>query len=332
MFRFEHTILLLALVLVPFFVLLYWAVIRWKKKTVARIGDPALVQQLISNYSPVRFRWKFIMIVLAFVLGAIGLANLQRADQVAQVNRQGVDVMIALDVSKSMLAEDIQPNRLQRAKLLVNKLIDELDNDRIGLVVFAGRAYLQMPLTSDHSAAKMYVNAASTASVPTQGTVIGEALQICNNAFDKEQKKFKAVILISDGEDHDEKAVEIAKTMAEDGVLLHTIGIGTSSGAQIIDPDTKEVKKNADGTPVVTRVNEKELMDLAMTGNGSFQLLADADAAVNRVLKEIDGMEKKTIKDNSLLNYRSFFPWFLGAAILVLILELLYPERKPMAA
>jgi Ca-activated chloride channel family protein len=266
------------------------------------------------------------------VLGAIGLANLQRADQVAQINRQGVDVMIALDVSKSMLAEDIQPNRLQRAKLLVNKLIDELDNDKIGLVVFAGRAYLQMPLTSDHSAAKMYVNAASTASVPTQGTVIGDALQICNNAFEKEQKKFKAVILISDGEDHDEKAVEIAKTMALDGVLLHTIGIGTSSGAQIIDPDTKEVKKNADGTPVITRVNEKELMDLALTGNGSFQLLADADAAVSQVIKEIDGMEKKTIKDNSLLNYRSFFPWFLGAAILILILELLYPERKPMAA
>lgn len=323
---------MLVLVLVPVFVLLYWAVIRWKKKTVAKIGDPALVQQLISNYSPARFRWKFVMVMIAFVLGAIGLANLQRADQVAQINRQGVDVMIALDVSKSMLAEDIQPNRLQRAKLLVNKLIDELDNDRIGLVVFAGRAYLQMPLTSDHSAAKMYVNAASTASVPTQGTVIGEALQICNNAFDKEQKKFKAVILISDGEDHDEKAVEIAKTMAEDGVLLHTIGIGTSSGAQIIDPDTKEVKKNADGTPVITRVNEKELMDLALTGNGSFQLLADADAAVSRVLKEIDGMEKKTIKDNSLLNYRSFFPWFLGAAILILILELLYPERKTLAA
>jgi Ca-activated chloride channel family protein len=307
-------------------------VIRWKKRTIAKIGDPALVQQLISNYSPARFRWKFIMVLIAVVLGAIGLANLQRADQVAQVNRQGVDVMIALDVSKSMLAEDIQPNRLQRAKLLVNKLIDELDKDRIGLVVFAGRAYLQMPLTSDHSAAKMYVNAASPASVPTQGTVIGEALQICNNAFDKGQKKFKAVILISDGEDHDEKAVEIAKTMAEDGVLLHTIGIGTSSGAQIIDPDTKEVKKNADGTPVITRVNEKELMDLAVTGNGSFQLLADADEAVSQVLKEIDGMEKKTIKDNSLLNYRSFFPWFLGAAILILILELLYPELKPMAA
>ena len=332
MFRFEHTLLLLVLVLVPVFVLLYWAVIRWKKRTIAKIGDPALVQQLISNYSPARFRWKFIMVLIAFVLGAIGLANLQRADQVAQVNRQGVDVMIALDVSKSMLAEDIQPNRLQRAKLLVNKLIDELDKDRIGLVVFAGRAYLQMPLTSDHSAAKMYVNAASPASVPTQGTVIGEALQICNNAFDKGQKKFKAVILISDGEDHDEKAVEIAKTMAEDGVLLHTIGIGTSSGAQIIDPDTKEVKKNADGTPVITRVNEKELMDLAVTGNGSFQLLADADEAVSQVLKEIDGMEKKTIKDNSLLNYRSFFPWFLGAAILILILELLYPELKPVAA
>lgn len=328
MLRFEHPILLLALVLVPLMVLLYWGLVRWKKKTLARIGDPALVKQLIQGYSPSRFRGKFIMIIIAFILAAFGLANVQRADQVAQVNRQGVDVMIALDVSKSMLAEDIQPNRLQRAKLLVNKLIDELDNDRIGLVLFAGRAYLQMPLTSDHGAAKMYVNTASTASVPTQGTVIGEALQICNNAFDQQQKKFKAVILISDGEDHDEQAGAIAKKMAEDGVLLHTIGIGTSNGTQLIDPDTKELKMNADGTPVVTRLNEKELMDLATTGSGSYQLLADADAAVSRIMKEIEGMEKKTIKDNSLLNYRSYFPWLLGAAIALLIFELMYPERK----
>ncbi len=328
MLRFEHPILLLALVLVPLMVLLYWGLVRWKKKTLARIGDPALVKQLIQGYSPSRFRGKFIMIITAFILAAFGLANVQRADQVAQVNRQGVDVMIALDVSKSMLAEDIQPNRLQRAKLLVNKLIDELENDRIGLVLFAGRAYLQMPLTSDHGAAKMYVNTASTASVPTQGTVIGEALQICNNAFDQQQKKFKAVILISDGEDHDEQAGAIAKKMAEDGVLLHTIGIGTSSGTQLIDPDTKELKMNADGTPVVTRLNEKELMDLATTGSGSYQLLADADAAVSRIMKEIEGMEKKTIKDNSLLNYRSYFPWLLGAAIALLIFELMYPERK----
>lgn len=332
MFRFEHTIFLLALVLVPLMGLLYYSLLKWKKNTASRIGDPVLVKELIKGYSPVRFRFKFFMILLAFIIATLGLANLQRPDQVAQVNRQGVDVMIALDVSKSMVAEDIQPSRLQRARLMVGKLIDNLKNDRVGLVLFAGRAYLQMPLTSDHGAAKMYVNSASTASVPTQGTVIGEALQICNNAFNEEQKKFKAVVLITDGEDHDESALEIARKMAEDGVLLHTVGVGTSSGANIIDPDTKELKRNQDGSPVVSKLNEKELMDLAITGNGSYQLLADTDIAVDKIIREIDGMEKKTIKDNSLLSYRSFFPWFLGVAALLLVVELFYPERKtPLA-
>lgn len=328
MFRFEHTIFFLALVLLPLMALLYVNVLRWKKGTLGRIGDPELVKQLIAGYSPRRFLHKFLMVASAFTLAAIGLANLQRPDQVAQVNRQGVDVMIALDVSKSMMADDIQPNRLQRAKLMVSKLIDQLQNDRVGLVLFAGRAYLQMPLTSDHGAAKMYVNTASTSSVPTQGTVIGEALQICNNAFAKEQKKFKAVVLISDGEDHDEQATEIAKKMAEDGVLLHTIGVGTSAGANLIDPDTHEMKRNADGSAVVTRLNEKELMDLAAIGSGSYQLLADTDAAVGKVLGEINGMEKKTIRDNSLLSYRSYFPWFLGLAALLLVVEMFYSERK----
>jgi len=267
--------------------------------------------------------------VVAFAASALALANLQRSDQVGMVTRQGVDVMIALDVSKSMLAEDIQPNRLQRAKLMVSKLIEKLQNDRVGLVVFAGRAYLQMPLTSDHGAAKMYVSTASTSSVPTQGTVIGEALQICSDAFDQKQKKFKAVVLISDGEDHDESAGDIAKKMAEDGVLIHTVGVGTTTGSNLIDPETKEIKKDAEGRPIVSRLNEKELVDLSVTGGGSYQLLVETDAAVSKILNEINGMETKTIKDNSQLNYRSYFPWFLAVAIILLIVELFYPERKP---
>jgi Ca-activated chloride channel family protein len=254
MFRFEYYIFLLTLLLVPVMVLLFLGLLKWKSNTISKIGDPGLVKQLIQGYSPSRFRLKFIMIVVAFVASALALANLQRSDQVGTVTRQGVDVMIALDVSKSMLAEDIQPNRLQRAKLMVSKLIEKLQNDRVGLVVFAGRAYLQMPLTSDHGAAKMYVSTASTSSVPTQGTVIGEALQICSDAFDQKQKKFKAVVLISDGEDHDESAGDIAKKMAEDGVLIHTVGVGTTTGSNLIDPETKEIKKDAEGRPVVSRL------------------------------------------------------------------------------
>jgi Ca-activated chloride channel family protein len=247
---------------------------------------------------------------------------------VEQVNRQGIDVMIALDVSKSMLAQDVQPDRLQRARLLVTRLIDRLQNDRVGLVLFAGRAYLQMPLTSDHSAAKMYVNTASTQSVPTQGTVIAEALTTCNNAFDEKQKKYKAVILITDGEDHDENAMEIAGKMVEEGVVIHTVGVGSTSGSQIIDPDTKELKRAEDGTPVVSRLNEKELINLASKGNGTYQVLVETDAAVKKILEQINTMEKRSVTDKSLIQYRSFFQWFLALALILLIAELVVPERK----
>lgn len=328
MFRLEHDTYLFALAFVPLMAVLFFRVLRWKELTITRIGDPALVKQLIADYSPQRFLVKFLMILSAFVLSVIGLANLQRTDQAAQVNRKGVDVMIALDVSKSMMAQDISPNRLQRAKLMIGKLVGSLRDDRVGLVLFAGRAYLQVPLTTDHDAVKMYMSSASPASVPTQGTVIGEALQLCNNAFDDRQRKFKAVVLVTDGEDHDGSAAEAAKQMAEEGVLLHTIGVGTETGANLMDPDTREWKRNEDGTAVVSRLNERELVELARTGNGSYQLLADTDEAVNRVLAEIGSMEKKAITDKSLLSYRSYFPWFLGLAALLLAAEMFFSERK----
>jgi Ca-activated chloride channel homolog len=309
-------------------ILLFISVVKWKKATIGRIGDEKLVRQLIKGYSPSRFRLKFLMVLLAFILTAMGVANLQYPKQGELINRQGVDVMIALDVSKSMMAQDIQPNRLERARQLVNKLIDKLQNDRVGLVLFAGRAYLQMPLTTDHSAAKMYVNTASTSSVPTQGTVIGEALTLCNNAFDAKQKKFKAVILVSDGEDHDESAVEVARKMAADGVLLHTIGVGSSSGTQFTDPETGEIKRDKQGATVVTRLNEKALINLAQAGKGEYQQLLGNDVAVSNILDQLNNMEKRTITDDSQMNYRSFFQWFLGLAIILLIADLFVAERK----
>lgn len=309
-------------------VLLFIGIVRWKKITIKQIGDEKLILQLINGYSPKKFRFKFFLVLLAFILTAMGVSNLQYPKEVEQINRQGVDVMIALDVSKSMMARDIQPSRLERAKLLTSKLIDKLSNDRVGLVLFAGRAYLQMPLTTDHSVAKMYVNTASINSVPTQGTVIGDALTLCNNSFEAKQKKFKAVILITDGEDHDESAIEVAKKMAEDGVMLHTIGVGTSSGSELIDPETNQVKRDKMGAAVVTRLNEKELIDLAQVGKGEYQMLTDTESAINRILNQINSMEKRNITDNSLMNYRSFFHWFIAAAIILLMLELLISERK----
>ena len=226
MLRFQHTFYLLGLAAVPLLLLLYFFVIRWKRKTIRKIGDERLVKELIRTYSPQRYAVKFLLLVLAFALGVLALANLRKPGGVEKVNRNGVDIMIALDVSKSMLADDVKPNRLERAKQSVTRLIDKLGNDRVGIVLFAGRAYLQMPLTGDHGAAKMYLAAANTDVVPTQGTVISDALKMCYAAFNPKEKKYKAVVLISDGEDHDEGAIKTATQMAADGIINTPIGFG----------------------------------------------------------------------------------------------------------
>lgn len=332
MLRFENPLFLANLLLVPVLVMVFLLVLRWKRSTRARIGDAALVSGLTKGYSPKKFLLKFILVVGAFALTAMGLANLQSRKQGENVQRQGVDVMVALDVSRSMLARDVQPSRLDRAKALVNRLIDKLQNDRIGLVVFAGRAYMQMPLTADHGAAKLYVSSASPESVPTQGTVIGEALALCNNAFEKKQKKYKAVVLISDGEDHDERATEEVKEMTSNGVLLQTVGVGSTSGAQILDPLTQQPRTDKQGNVIVTRLNEKELMDLATLGGGQYQLLTDTDDAVDKIESQLAGMEQKSISDDAFIHYRSFFFWFLALALILLVADIFIPEtRKAMA-
>ena len=332
MLRFETPFFLANLILVPVLALVFVMLLRWKRTTRARIGDPALVDQLTKSFSPKKFLLKFMMMLMAFALTAMGLANLQSPREAENVKRQGVDVMVALDVSRSMLARDIQPNRLERAKQLINRLIDRLQNDRIGLVVFAGRAYMQMPLTSDHGAAKIFVASASPESVPTQGTVIGEALALCGNAFEKKEKKFKTVILISDGEDHDERAAEEVKEMASNGVVLQTVGVGSNTATQIIDPLTQQPRTDNKGNIILTRLNERELMDLATAGGGQYQLLADTDDAVDRLSTAIGSMEQKSITDNEFIHYRSFFAWFLAAALILLMAEFLIPETRRAAA
>ncbi len=328
MLRFENNYALFLLLAIIVLIWLFRMVILWKKTTINRIGDARLVTQLLRGYSAKRFLAKFIILLVAMICCIIGLANLQFPQKQAIVNRKGVDVMIALDVSKSMLATDIQPNRLERAKLVVSALIDQLEGNKVGLILFAGRAYLQTPLTTDLSAVKIYLNAASPNAVPTQGTVIGEALQLCSNAFEQEQKKYKAIVVLSDGEDHDQSAFDIAKKMRENGIVIHTIGVGTVDGGEIIDPETKQVKIDETGNPIVSKLNEKELQQLAETGSGSYQMLTDEDAAANTIMRNINGMEKKSIEDLSQQSYQSLYQWFILAALLLLIAEILIPERK----
>lgn len=330
MLQFQHIEYLIGLAAVPLMVLLYLFVIRWKRRTTKKIGDPALVAQLIQQYSPSKFFFKFILFLSAFTIGIIALANPRLPLGSTAVNRNGIDVMIALDVSKSMLAQDIVPDRLERAKQILSKLIDRLRNDRIGIVVFAGRAYLQMPLTTDHAAAKMYLSSATPDVVPTQGTVIGDALKMCHAAFNSKEKKYKSIILISDGEDHDENAVKLSKALVNEGVTINTIGIGSPEGTTILDRETNEIKRDAAGNPVVTKLNETILRDIAANGNGIYQRFTNTDQVVDQLEKQLKSLGQKPITENSLINYRNLFPWLLTIVLLLLLAEFLISEIKPI--
>lgn len=328
MIRFEHTEHLLLLLLIPVLVLLFRAVLRWKKATIKKIGDEKLVKQLIYGFSHRRYLIRFIVVLLSFGCLIIAAANLQSATPAEKISRQGIDIMIALDVSRSMLAEDVKPSRLEKSKQFISKLMNKLENDRVGLVIFAGRAYMQMPLTSDHTAAGLYVSNAGPDAVPTQGTVIDDALKVCNSGFNAKDKKYKAVVLITDGEDHDEDAVKTAKQLAQNGVIINTIGVGTTQGSPILNPITAESRRDLHGNVIISRLNEQELTDIAHEAGGTYQQLNDIETSVNKITAQFAGMEQKTIQDNRLLNYRSFFQWFLVLAFAGLAGELFISEKK----
>lgn len=328
MYRFQHIEYLLGLAALPFLAALFFLLLRWKKKTVARMGDPVLVKQLVKNFSPLRFLVKFILVLLAFTAVLLGAGNLQLPGAMENVRRQGVDVMLVLDVSKSMLARDSKPNRLEKAKQLLIRLTDKLENDRLGLVLFAGRAYLQMPLTTDHGAARMYIQDASPDIVPTQGTVIGEALKMANTSFNSKERKYKSIVLISDGEDHDPEAFKVAQHLAENGVMINTVGVGSPEGSPIVDPATNELKKNEQGQTVISRLNEAELQQLADVTNGRYLRLDNMDDALITLTQQLGSIEKRSLNDSEFIDYKSYFQWFLGIALLLLLTEFFLPERK----
>lgn len=326
--RFQHTEYLWFLALVPALAGLFAYAIYRKKKAAKQLGDPVLVQLLSRNYNPRAYLAKFILIAVAIGLFVVTIANLRSPVGSEKVSRSGIDVMIALDVSKSMLARDIKPTRLDRARQVLSRLVDRLTNDRVGIVVFAGKAYLQMPLTADHAAAKMYLSAASTESVPTQGTVIGSALKMCYSSFNTQEKKYKAIVLVSDGEDHDEEAVRLAKQMSQEGVVIYTVGIGSPQGVTLLDETTNQPKTDAQGNPVISRLNEEELRQIAQEANGQYILFQNTDAVVDVITKQLAGMDQRNVSDDSLINYKSWFQYFLLAILLLLLAESFISENR----
>lgn len=331
MLTFENnTFLLGLLVLIPL-ALLFAGVLRWKRKTRKALGDEQLINALTANYSPRLYNIKFILVAVTLALGILAMANLRQPKGAADdENRVGIDIMIVLDVSKSMLSEDVKPSRLEKAKQCVSLLIDAISNNRVGLVLFAGQAFLQMPLTSDIAASKLYLSNANTDAVGVQGTVISSALQLCQNSLDTKEKKYKAIVLISDGEDHDPKTKEILQGLYDNGVIVYTIGIGTASGSPIIEAGNV-YKTDINGQTVISKLNEEELKNIAEKTGGAYYHLDNSTATANAVASQLNDMDKKLLEGTGgARQYTSFFPYFIALMIIVLIAEVFVPETKKL--
>jgi len=305
------------------FVLYQW----WRRRALKRMGNAQLVKNLFPSYSSGKKLTKFFLILIAFALGCVTIANPRQPNKVQEDVRAGSDVMLALDVSNSMLATDVAPSRLLRAKALLSKLIDQLPNDRIGLVLFAGKAYIQMPLTTDHSAAKMFIAAAAPSVITAQGTAIGEALQRSSLAFG-ESERFKTIVLLSDGETHDEAALEQAKELASQGVMVNTVGIGSPEGGTIYDTVTNAPRRDATGNVIISRLNEAFLQQVATATNGLYRNLDNTDKTATELVQQLAQVEKKALGDTSMFTYRTFYMWLALPMLLLLGFETFFPDRK----
>ena len=332
MLRYEHIEYLDFLFGIPFLILAILHHNQWKKNALALFGDSKLVTELIHSFSKGRAQIKNILTILIFILLIIGIANPQVGTKMEEVKREGVDLMIAIDLSNSMMAEDIKPNRLERAKQAISRLIDKLEGDRIGLIVFAGEAYVQLPITTDYSAAKLFLSTVNTNIVPTQGTEIEKAIDLSVQSFDMENAQNKAIIIITDGESHDEKAIESAEKANKLGIFVHTLGMGLSKGGPI--PvynkygNRTGYRKDREGNTVVSKLNENLLMQIANTGKGTYVRANNSKAGLSSLFAEINKMEKKEIGTMIFTEYKDRFQLFIGLALLLLITDLLLLGRK----
>jgi len=331
MFKFENSLYLYALLLLPLLLLLYRLSIVWRQKALQQFADNNLFQRLIPDFSMRRHKTKFTLYLLAFAFIIIGLANPQVGTKLEKVKRQGIDIIVALDVSKSMLAEDIQPNRLDRAKQLVSRLISTMKDDRVGIIVFAGNAYLQMPLTNDYAAAKLFLQTINTNIVPTQGTAIGEAIELAIESYDEDKPQNKAMLVISDGENHEEGAMQMAERAKSEGIVVYTLGIGSPEGGNIpqyVNGRKVGYKTESSGKIVVSKLNPTVLKEIASTTDGEFLHIQGNRTELSAVKDYLDTIEKRDFEDRVFTDYADQFQYFIAMALLLLLLEFFISERK----
>jgi len=317
---------LLLLLLVPLIPLLYGIMRSLRRKRVRSFGDEALVNALMPSYSPARGWVKVILFSLAFFFFVIGLARPQIGARLAEKKKHGAEIMIVLDVSNSMLAQDYSPNRLERAKLSISRLTEKLKDDRIGLVLFAGTSFVQLPVTSDYTSAKMFLPGISTESIPVQGTAMGEAILTAAKCFSPQSEKSRVIIVISDGENHEDDPVEAAKSATEVGAKVYTIGVGSAEGQPI--PMNGELLKDKDGNIVVTRLDEETLRKVAREGGGAYIHAGNDEFGLNPIIADIRRMEDEEFGSVVFEQYNEQYMYFFAIALALLVIEMLIGERK----
>jgi Ca-activated chloride channel homolog len=330
LFRFANPEFLYLLLLLPV-ILLIWIFNGYRRrKAMARLGETELIKKLMPDLSGIRPSLKIVLQMLVVILMTIILARPQFGSKIEEVRRQGVEVIIALDVSNSMLAEDIQPNRLERAKQAIARLVESLDNDKIGLIVFAGNAYTQIPITTDYISAKMFLSTINPEIAPKQGTSIGSAIELGMRSFSPGMDKSKALIIITDGENHEDDPVEKAREAAAEGIVIHTIGIGSSDGVPIsLNINGKrEFLKDPDGNTVITKLDEKILKEIAVAGNGMYVRASNTNIGLSQIFDEIRQMKKQELEGTMYTEYNDQFQIFAGASLVLLLVDFLVMSRK----
>jgi Ca-activated chloride channel homolog len=330
MFRFEFPNHLYALALIPVLTLFFYLTRRARAKAVARFGNFDLVRRLMPQVSMLKHPLKFGILMVAFALLTIAWANPQWGTKRERAKRKASDIIIALDISNSMLSDDIKPSRLERAQALALDLTQALKTERIGVVVFAGNAYLQMPLTVDYAAAALFIKSANPNNASTQGTALSEAITVAERSFAKDARNNKVVILLSDGEDHDSDALKTAKTAHENGMTIFTIGVGTTEGGfiPINFGGLVDYKRDEQGQPIRSKINEQMLNDLAQAGGGEYFNLAATNGIAEALQNRIEKVEKRELEARSFSEYESYFQWFAAAALLILLGEFIMPYRR----
>ena len=328
MFRFEEPTYLYLLLLLPFLAAFYLYSNYRRRKAIRKFGDPVLMAQLMPDVSKYRPDVKFWLVFAAIGLFAVLLARPQFGSKLETVKRQGVEVMIALDISNSMLAQDVQPSRLEKAKRLVAQLVDKMENDKVGMIVFAGDAFTQLPITSDYISAKMFLESINPSLISKQGTAIGAAINLATRSFTPQEGVGRAVIVITDGENHEGGAVEAAKAAAEKGIQVSVLGVGMPNGAPIPVEGTNDFRRDRDGNVVVTRLNEQMCQEIAQAGDGIYVRVDNSNAAQKVIAQEINKMAKADVETQVYTEFNEQFQAVAWIILLLLLAEMLILERK----